>query len=307
MQHPPYAPASYIQPYAPSIDFWMAEPYGPDFSSLRNATTVMTAVKPAPIWLAQDAIDPSLIVPKAYWAIVNGTTGLFYFSWEAFRDSPAHLNSARQVFSELTALKGAVFGSSLDTLVRAPSGVTAMSRFNQGAAYIMAVNPTSQSVQGRFQVQGLAAGQQVNVMFENRTITASAGGFTDSFAGVARHVYSIASTNTTLASSISNKTGSTAARTWTMLALNGGLAAANSTSIANVRFTQTGGTACVPKVAAGAFPLSLGNLSPSQTATGNVVVDFTGCDSTSKFTVAISLSANDGRTTATSTLLNQRF
>jgi len=38
-----------------------------------------------------------------------------------------------------------------------------------------------------------------------------------------------------------------------------------------------------------------------------VVADFTGCDSTSKFTVAIALSANSGATSATVSFANQRY
>jgi len=307
MQHAAWSVAADDAPYAPGIDFWMAEPYGADFSSLQHATNLLTSISPRPIWLAQNLIDADLIVPKAYWAIVNGATGIFYFTWPAFQQSPAQLSAATQAFSELTTLKGAIFGSKMDALVTPPGGISTMSRFNQGTAYILAVNPNSQAVQGKFSVQGIAAGQQISVMFENRTLTGGAGGFTDSFAGVGRHVYSIASPNTTLTASLTNKTGATAARDWSVLVFNAGIGAANNAAIANLAFTRTGGTACTPKVASGTFPLSVGNLVPDATATGNVTVDFAGCDSTSKFTVAVSLSANSGATTATITFANQRY
>ena len=307
MQHAAWSVAADDVPYAPGIDFWMAEPYGPDFSSLQHATSLLTSISPRPIWLAQDLIDANLIVPKAYWAIVNGATGIFYFTWPVFKQSPGQLNAATQAFSELTTLEGAIFGSKMDALVTPPGGIATMSRFSRGAAYIMAVNPNPQAVQGKFSVQGIAAGQQVSVMFESRTLTATAGGFTDGFAGVGRHVYSIASPNTTLTASITNKTGATAARDWSILVFNAGIGAANNTAIAKLAFTRTGGTACTPKVAPGTFPLSVGDLVPGATATGNVTVDFTGCDSTSKFTVAVSLSANSGATAATITSANQRY
>jgi len=307
MQHAPWSVAADDVPYAPGIDFWMAEPYGPDFSRLQHATSLLTSIAPRPIWLAQDTIDASLIVPKAYWAIVNGATGIFYFTWSAFQQAPDKLSAATQAFSELTTLKGAIFGSQMDILVTPPAGITTMSRFNQGTAYIMAVNPNSQAAQGKFYVQGMAAGQPVQVMFENRTLTAAAGSFTDSFAGVGRHVYAITSPKTTLAASLTNKTGSTAARAWSILVFNAGIAAANNANIANLGFTRTGGTACTPRVAPGTFPLAVGNLVPGATATGNVVADFTGCDSTSKFTVAIALSANSGATSATVSFANQRY
>lgn len=307
MQHAAWSVAADDAPYAPGIDFWMAEPYGPDFSSLPHATSLLTSISPRPIWLAQDAIDADRIVPKAYWAIVNGATGIFYFSWPAFQQSPSQLSAATQAFSELTTLKSAIFGSKMDALVTPPAGITTMSRFSNGAAYIMAVNPNPQAVEGKFSVQGMAAGQQVPVMFENRTLTAGAGGFTDSFAGVGRHVYSIASPNTRLTASLTNKTGAIAARNWSVLVFNAGIGAAQNAVIANLAFTRTGGPACTPKVAAGTFPLPLGNLVPDATATGNVSIDFTGCDGTSKFTVAVSVSANSGATAATITFANQRY
>jgi hypothetical protein len=176
MQHAAWSVAADDAPYAPGIDFWMAEPYGPDFSSLQHATSLLTSISPRPIWLAEDLIDASLIVPKAYWAIVNGATGIFYFTWPIFEQSPGQLSAATQAFGELTTLKGAIFGSEMDALVTPPGGIATMSRFNQGAAYILAVNPNPQVVQGKFSVQGIAAGQQVSVMFENRTLTASGGG-----------------------------------------------------------------------------------------------------------------------------------
>jgi hypothetical protein len=307
MQHAAWSEASDDAPYAPAVDFWMAEPYGEDFSTLQHATSLLTSIAPRPIWLAEDLIDPTLIVPKAHWAIVNGATGIFYFTWPLFKANPDALAAATQAFSELTTLQGAIFGTKIDSLVAAPSGVTTMSRYSQGTSYIMAVNPTATAVQGKFLVSGLTAGQQVNVLFENRTLTATAGAFTDSFSGIGRHVYTVSTPNTTLAGAITGKTGTAASRTWNILAYNTGLAMANGTDIANVTFTHTGGTACTPQVAPGTFPMTLGSLAPGASATGNVTVNFTGCDTTSKFTVTIWLSANSGATTASATFANQRY
>jgi hypothetical protein len=144
-------------------------------------------------------------------------------------------------------------------------------------------------------------------MFENRTLTASAGGFTDSFAGVGRHVYAITSSNTTFSANITRKSGPTAARDWTVLASNTGIGVAGNANITDVTFTQTGGTACTPSVAPGILPVSLATLAPGATATGKLVVNFTGCEMRSRFTVALSIAANSGGTTGTVTLANQRY
>jgi hypothetical protein len=132
-----------------------------------------------------------LLVPKAYWAVIQGATGIIYFDWDAFKSDPAKMAAAAQAFGELKGLKSAIFGRNLDSIVTAPAGIGYIAREDRGTVYIAAANPTATLVQGKFAVQGLAAGAQVSVLFENRTITASAGEFSDAFAGVSRHVYAI--------------------------------------------------------------------------------------------------------------------
>lgn len=283
-----------IAPYVPSVDMWMAEPYGADFSRVNNAVNVFNSLERRPIWLAQDAIDAGLLAPKAYWAVINGATGIIYFTWDQFKGDSAKLAAVQQVFGELNGLKNQVFGLDLDALVGAPPGVGYMARYNQGTLYIFAVNPTAATVQGNFSVQGLAAGQQVTALFENRTITAGAGSFSDSFHGVSRHVYSIHSATTALSGAIASTTGPNTARDWRIQVSNTGLAVANSAQITQMTFTETGGKACVPSIAPGVLPVGVGGISPGGSAFGDVIVNFAGCDNTSKFTVKISLSANGG-------------
>jgi hypothetical protein len=195
-QRAAWSTASEDAPYNGSADIWMAEPYGTDFSTVNHAVNLFNSIQARPIWLAQDAIDPSLIVPKAYWAIISGVTGIHYFTWDNFKASAPTLAAATQVFSELNGLKNVIFGQKMDALVTAPSGIASMARLDpsSGAIDILAANSTSSTVQGNFLVQGLTAGQTVTVLYENRSITAIAGSFTDTFAGVSRHVYSFKST-----------------------------------------------------------------------------------------------------------------
>ncbi len=196
-QHAFYGSVSQIAPYNGSSDIWMSEPYGDDFSVINHAVNLFDSIQTRPIWLAQDLLDnTSLIVPKAYWAIISGATGILYYTWGEFLASPGGLAAAEQVFSELKGLNKAIFGDKMDALVSAPAGIAAMSRFDPGTgtAYILSANSASQTLQGNFLVQGLAAGQQIAVLYENRTITAGAGSFSDTFAGVSRHVYAIQST-----------------------------------------------------------------------------------------------------------------
>jgi hypothetical protein len=191
LQRASYGTTADISPYAPALDIFMGEPYGPDFTRVTHTINLFNSVQAKPIWLAQDGPDARLIVPKAYWAIVSGATGIFYFNWDGFHSQPAKLSAAQQAFTELQGLQGAIFGTKIDSLVTASPGVTTMSRLAQGTEYILAVNPSAQTVGVTFTVQGLPAGRPVNVLHEGCTITSTAGGFTDTFAGVSRHVYAI--------------------------------------------------------------------------------------------------------------------
>jgi hypothetical protein len=130
-----------------------------------------------------------LIVPKAYWAAISGATGIVYFNWDYFKADPAKLAAATQAFAELKQLNSVIFAANVDSQVTAPSGIGAIARSLKDSVYILAANPVSTPVQGMFLAPELKAGAQISVMFENRTITSQAGGFTDSFSGVSRHVY----------------------------------------------------------------------------------------------------------------------
>jgi hypothetical protein len=174
-------------PYNGSADIWMAEPYGASFTGVTNAITTLEGIQQRPIWLFENNITSTLIVPKAYWSIVNGATGIVYYNWTTISANPAALAAVGQAFSELGSLQSAIFGQNVT--VTPPSGVTAMGRQSQGTTYILAVNPKAKPVTGSFSVPGLAAGTTVTVQFENRSITASDGGFSDTFSGITRHVY----------------------------------------------------------------------------------------------------------------------
>jgi hypothetical protein len=188
-----YGSVGDIAPYVDASDIWMAEPYGTNFATVNHAVNLFNSIRIKPIWLAQDDIDAPLIVPKAYWAIIAGVTGIHYFTWQIFKKDPAKLAAAQQVFGELRQLKNAIFGDSLDALVTAPAGIASMSRFDAAAntGYILSANGRAENINGTFAVEGLEAGQTIRVLNENRSIVAGAGSFSDTFAGISRHVYAI--------------------------------------------------------------------------------------------------------------------
>lgn len=309
-QHAFYGTVSQIAPYNGSADIWMSEPYGDDFSVINHAVTLFNSIQTRPIWFAQDLLDNTdLIVPKAYWAVIAGATGILYYDWALFEASPSGLAATEQVFSELKGLNSAIFGDKIDALVSAPSGIASMSRFDPGTgtAYILSANSGSQTVQGNFVVEGLAAGQQISVLYEGRTITAGANSFSDTFAGVSRHVYSIHASNTGLTATTVSTTGATASRDWKFQVYNTGIGAANNAAITGLTLTQTGGTACTPTISGGTFPVALENIAPAASAIGDVIINFTGCTSTSKFTMDLTVAANGGASTATIVRNNLRM
>jgi hypothetical protein len=307
-QHAHYTPGTLVPPYNGSVDVWMSEPYGPDFSEINFAVNLFNSIQTRPIWLAEDLLaDTTMIVPKAYWAIIAGATGILYYDWTEFQASPSGLAAAEQVFSELKGLNSAIFGDKMDSLVSAPAGIASMSRFDPatGTAYILSANSGSQTVQGNFAVNGLAAGQQIAVLYENRTITAGAGSFSDMFAGVSRHVYSIQSATTGLTATIASTTGATNARDWKFQVYNTGIGPANNAAISGLTLTQTGGTACTPVI--GTLPVALGNIAPAASLLGDVIIDFSSCGSTAKFTMHLTVSANGGASSATIVRNNLRM
>jgi hypothetical protein len=150
-QRAAWSVASEVSPCVAGVDLFMAEPYGPDFQSVAHAATMFRSLRPVlPIWMAQDDIDASLIVPKAYWVLMNGATGISYFSWNGFKAQPDKLAAAKQAFGELGALKNAIFSKNIDSQVTATAGIGRLARINGGRTYVLAVNPVTQSTQATF-------------------------------------------------------------------------------------------------------------------------------------------------------------
>jgi len=190
-QRASWSDPSEVAPYAGAVDLWMAEPYGENFGGVTHAMDLFDGIEPRPVWLAQDAVAAGLVVPKAWWVVVQGATGILYFTWQEFAGDPARLEAAAQAFGELGQLGGVLFAESLDDQVTGPGELGFIARRLSGSIYVMAVKPDAGTVDAAFTVPGLTDGQQVTVMFEDRTLAASGESFTDTFDGIARHVYLI--------------------------------------------------------------------------------------------------------------------
>jgi hypothetical protein len=93
--------------------------------------------------------------------------------------------------------------------------------------------------------------------------------------------------------SISSKSGPVNGRAWTLTLNNDGIVTAVNAQILGFTLTQTFGAACTP-VVAGGFPIALGTIAPGTSANASITIDFTGCVSTARFTLAAPFSANAG-------------
>jgi endo-1,4-beta-xylanase len=94
-------------------------------------------------------------------------------------------------------------------------------------------------------------------------------------------------------------------RTVTITATNGSVGPAYATMIKNFDLTQISGTSCTPKITPpGSYPISLGDIPTSGSASAAFTVDITGCDATSQFILAMPWSSSVYDTGTFITILN---
>ena len=91
-----------------------------------------------------------------------------------------------------------------------------------------------------------------------------------------------------LSFTISSKTGAQNARAWTVTATNGSVGTAYATQISGFTLTQTSGAACTPVITPpSSYPVVLGDIPASGTASASFTIDFTGCAALNRFTMSV--------------------
>jgi uncharacterized repeat protein (TIGR01451 family) len=144
------------------------------------------------------------------------------------------------------------------------------------------------------------------------TVTAVTGGAYDNVTGnvtsanggTGNFATATMSAPVSLGGSIGLKSGPQNARVWPMVIGNNGPGTATDIEITSVVLTQTRGSACTPVVTT-PMPDVVGNIAERETATVNVVINFTGCASNTVFTTTVGLEANGGVTVTSFSKLNQ--
>jgi hypothetical protein len=82
--------------------------------------------------------------------------------------------------------------NSVCTNTQSPQVENIFRKGSDGKWYILSMNSENQAANNiQFSVLGLSAGEEIQVLFENRNITAGAGTFQDNFPAYGRHVYQI--------------------------------------------------------------------------------------------------------------------
>jgi len=206
-----------------------------------------------------------------------------------------------------TAYVGGTVGYSFtvtnnDTAGCAASGFTISSSGPSG----WTVSPTASSINlmpGQSTTVALSAAVPTTAVSGMYAITAAAAASSGSAAASAN--CSVMSGSAVLSGSIPMQSGPDASRDWQLQVSNVGTAMANSAQISYLTLLQTGGKACSPHVMT-TMPVALGSLAPNQTVSSDLIINFTGCDNSSKFTINIGLSANSGATSTTITRNNYR-
>lgn len=141
---------------------------------------------------------------EAYLALIHGTRGIFY--WD-YRGSGSIWDTLSAIATEVAALSEILLppGSRLDVNGEnglcsnsdSPAVENALFENGSGDRFILSVNTSNTTRSGiQFNLDGIVAGTEIEVMFEDRTLIANNDGFSDDFTGYGRHVYVIPANRT---------------------------------------------------------------------------------------------------------------
>ena len=108
----------------------------------------------------------------------------------------------------------------------------------------------------------------------------------------------------TLGGIISDKSGPANARDWTISIANGGPGTAVAAQLNSFALVQTAGAACTPVINSPlAYPVAAGNIPANTSANLHVLIDFSTCAATARFTASASFTA--GSRSGSFSLFNQ--
>jgi hypothetical protein len=150
----------------------------------------------------QKEVTPAHIRAEVWMSICRGATAIGYFthvwkpSYSQFGVPEANRNALREINEQITRLTPAILGEPSKRAVSIEGGgvkLDLLAKESSGDLYLFAVNYDEKlkEASATIRVADLAAGTEVTVVDEGRTLKADAGSFTDAFAPLAVHIYRI--------------------------------------------------------------------------------------------------------------------
>lgn len=151
----------------------------------------------------QIPVTPVHIRGEVWMAICRGATAIGYFthiwkpSYKQFGAPPENVKAMKDINDQITKLAPAILSQPAKIKVRISFENQLkgdiMAKELDGKVYLFAVNYDSlqRAGQANVEVEGLEAGTKIEVVDENRTITATSGAFNDEFGPLGVHIYKI--------------------------------------------------------------------------------------------------------------------
>ena len=177
----------------------------------------MAAGKPVYVWIEtsrggqwtgalenQKEVTPTHIRAEVWMSICRGATAIGYFthvwkpSYHQFGVPEENRKALREINEQITRLAPAILGETpkrpVSIAAEGDVKLDLLAKECPDGLYLFAVNYDERlrDAKATIKVEGLAAGQEIAVVDEGRSIKSDAGSFADAFAPLAVHIYRIA-------------------------------------------------------------------------------------------------------------------
>jgi hypothetical protein len=147
---------------------------------------------------------PSQVRSEVWMSLIHGSMGLIYFvhEWQpkfdeaALLHDPEMLRAVTAINRQITELAPVLNSPTLGDAVKVAASdpqipVAVMLKRHEGASYLFAVAMRNGDNTATFTLQGLTGEKKVEVLGEDRSLTARGGAFSDAFQAWAVHCYRI--------------------------------------------------------------------------------------------------------------------
>ena len=149
----------------------------------------------------QKEVTAEHIRAEVWMSICGGATAIGYFThvwkpaYSQFGVPEENRRALREINGQITRLAPAILGrkpaGAVEIGTQGDARLAALARMHGGQLYVFAVNYDERLVDAaaRIRVEGLAAGREIEVVDENRSVRSEDGSFSDAFRPLAVHIY----------------------------------------------------------------------------------------------------------------------